>query len=202
MKGIRLILLPFSSVVAWAADRPKLSANPSLIIRAYNTNSAPARDLMEMKESASEVFSHSGIEVEWISCSSVSTAALAPHEALELDIHLFNLASAPDNILSHAMQDSVRVLATGGVDRVSWRVLVRHAGSPPYRLKHAKYVPEESGPGAHLFFPGAPCPPGLRSLRVCHRAMDRTPWPPLASAPRPEASPARTSHLLSHSLRP
>jgi hypothetical protein len=114
MKGIRLILLLFSSVVAWAADRPKLSAIPSLIIRAYNTNSAPARDLMEMKESASEVFSHSGIEVEWISCSSVSTAALAPHQALELDIHLFNLASAPDNILSHAMQDSARVLATGG----------------------------------------------------------------------------------------
>jgi hypothetical protein len=46
----------------------QLYASSTLVVRVYNTSSASPRDLDEMKESASQVFMHSGIEIDWISC--------------------------------------------------------------------------------------------------------------------------------------
>jgi hypothetical protein len=58
-------LIPLGS---WAADDKESPETLSLTLRLYNTSSASARDLEEMKENASQVFMHSGIEIDWISC--------------------------------------------------------------------------------------------------------------------------------------
>jgi hypothetical protein len=46
----------------------QLFASPDLVVRIYNSSSASVSDLDEMMESASQVFMHSGIEIDWISC--------------------------------------------------------------------------------------------------------------------------------------
>jgi hypothetical protein len=58
-------LIPLGS---WAADDANSPARLSITIRLYNTSSASERDLKEMKESASRVFNHSGIDIEWFPC--------------------------------------------------------------------------------------------------------------------------------------
>jgi hypothetical protein len=59
-------LIPLGS---WAADGADSSARLSLTVRLYNTCSASVRELEEMKESASQIFSRAGVEVEWIPCA-------------------------------------------------------------------------------------------------------------------------------------
>lgn len=68
VKATLLIPMLFSSAVGLAAEGPKPPATPSLTIRVYNTSSASVRDFDEMKENATRVLKHSGIEVEWIGC--------------------------------------------------------------------------------------------------------------------------------------
>jgi hypothetical protein len=58
-------LIPLGS---WASDDANSTARLSMTVRLYNTSSASERDLKEMKESASRVFSHSGIDIEWFPC--------------------------------------------------------------------------------------------------------------------------------------
>jgi hypothetical protein len=58
-------LIPMSS---WAAEDASSPAKLSLTLRLFNTSSASARDLEEMRQSASQVFDHSGVEIEWIAC--------------------------------------------------------------------------------------------------------------------------------------
>ncbi|MGA7409461.1 MAG: hypothetical protein WBW33_03185, partial [Bryobacteraceae bacterium] len=79
MKATFLIPALFSAALGFAADEPNPPATPSLTIRIHNTSSASESELKEMKKSASEVFKRSGIEVEWVSCSSLSRhSALCP----------------------------------------------------------------------------------------------------------------------------
>jgi hypothetical protein len=60
-------------------DGPNPPATPTLIIRVHNTSSASESELEEMKQSASQVFRRSRIEVEWVSCTSSSRhSALCP----------------------------------------------------------------------------------------------------------------------------
>jgi len=66
-QGIAIgFLIPLGS---WAADDADSSRTLSLPVRFYNTSSASARELEEMKESASQIFSRAGVAVEWISCA-------------------------------------------------------------------------------------------------------------------------------------
>jgi hypothetical protein len=70
-------LVPFGS---WAADDADSVAKLSLPVRLYNTSSASVRELEEMKESASQVFSRAGVEVEWILCApGPSDSAVCPN---------------------------------------------------------------------------------------------------------------------------
>jgi hypothetical protein len=47
----------------------QLSASPSLAVRFYSTSSASVRDVEEMKQDASQVLKHSGVEIEWVPCA-------------------------------------------------------------------------------------------------------------------------------------
>ncbi len=70
----------------------------SLPVRLYNTSSASARDLEEMKESASQIFSRAGVAVEWIPCAAGprdSAVCPNPSDAPNRTIIFVRLLDAP-----------------------------------------------------------------------------------------------------------
>jgi hypothetical protein len=88
-------LIPLGS---WAADDADSAATLSLPVRLYNTSSASVRELEEMKESASQIFSRAGVEVEWIPCApGPGDSAVCPNtsDAANRTIIFVHLMDAP-----------------------------------------------------------------------------------------------------------
>jgi hypothetical protein len=94
------------SIVVWfliplgssAADDADSSRTLSLPVRLYNTSSASVRELEEMKESSSQIFSRAGVEVEWIPCAPGprdSAVCPNPNDASNRTIIFVRLMDAP-----------------------------------------------------------------------------------------------------------